>query len=165
MKVTDLIKFGEKAIELFDEYIVEKSISPQMKIYIRHFLTELEMSETSCRSQGSSEIIQKPDWAKTVFDFMEEKIKSMPEFKQLNQSIAKRYKNNINKLAEGCNEVSQSAFWLEMFIQKLIYEKLEDKLSEDSIIEYASLFKSELELSPTEYRYVHYLDGIFLGHD
>jgi len=165
MKVTDLIKLGEKALKLFDEYIVERSITPQMRVYVRHFTTELEISETSCRSQGSSEIIQKPDWAKIVFDFMEEKIKPLPEFKQLNQSIAKRYMKNINKLAEGCNEVTQSAFWIETFIQRLIYEKLEGKLSEDSIIEYASLFKSELELSTMEYRYVHYLDGIFLEPD
>ena len=165
MKVTDIIKLGEKALKLFDEYIIEKSITPQMRVYVRHFITQLEISETGCKSQGSSEIIQNPDWAKIVFDFMEERVKPLPEFKQLNQSIAKRYKKNINKLAEGCNEVSQSAFWLETFIQRLIYEKLEGKLSEDSLIEYASLFKSELELSPTEYRYVHYLDGIFLETD
>jgi hypothetical protein len=159
------MKLGEKALKLFDEYIVEKSITPQMRVYIRHFPTELEISETNCRCQSSSEIIQKPDWAKTIFDFMKEKIRSMPEFKQLNQSISKRYKNSINRLAKGCNEISQSAFWLETFIQRLIYEKLEGKLSEDSIIEYASLFKSEMELSSTEYRYVHYLDGILLETD
>mgnify|MGYP000103041473 CR=1 FL=1 len=93
---------------------------------------------------------------------MEEKIKTLPEFKQLVQFIAKKYKKNINELAKGCNEVSQTDFWLGTFIQRLIYEKLEGMLSEDSIIEYASLFKSELELSPTEYKYVCYLEGIFL---
>ena len=165
MKVTDLIKLGKKALKMFDEYVIEKSIKPPMRVYIRHFTTELEISETSCRSQGSSEIIQKPDWAKIVFDFMEERVKPMPEFKQLNQSIAKRYKQNINKLAEGSNVVSQSAFWLETFIQRLIYENLDGSISEDSLIEYASLFKSELELSPIVYRYVHYLDGIFLESD
>ncbi len=165
MKVTDLIKLGEKALKMFNQYVVEKDIKPPMRVYIRHFTTKLEISETSCRSEGSSEIIRKPDWARIVFDFREEKIKPMPEFKQLNQSIAKRYKNNINILAKGCNEVSQSAFWLETFIQRLIYENLEGALSKDSLIEYVSLFKSELELSLTEYRYVHYLDGIFLETD
>ena len=155
MKVTDLIKLGKKALKMFDEYVVEKSIKPPMRVYIRHFTTELEISETSCRSQGSSEIIQKPDWAKIVFDFMGERVKPMPEFKQLNLSIAKRYTQNINKLAEGSNVISQSAFWLETFIQRLIYENLDGSISEDSLIEYASLFKSELELSPIEYRYVH----------
>lgn len=47
MKITDLIKLGEKALTLFDEYISEKSIKPPMRVYIRHFLTELEVSETS----------------------------------------------------------------------------------------------------------------------
>jgi hypothetical protein len=162
MKVTDLIKLGKKALKMFDEYVAEKSIAPPMRVYIRHFITDLEISEKGCRSQGSSEIIQKPDWAKIVFDFMEERVKPLPEFKQLIHTIAKRYKRNINKLAQGCNEESQSAFWLETFIQKLIYEKLENDLSEDTIIEYASLFKSELELSPSEYEDKHYLEGIFL---
>lgn len=165
MKVTDLIRLGQNALEMFDQYIAEKSIKPSMRVYVRHFTTDLEISETSCRSQGSSEIIQKPDWAKIIFDFMKEKVKPMPEFKQFNHSIARTYKNNINKLAGGCNELGQSAFWLETFIQRLIYEKLEGTLSDDSLIEYASLFKSELELSPSEYRYVHHLDGIFLETD
>lgn len=165
MKVTDLKKLGEKALKIFDEHIVKKNIQPPMRVYIRHFNTDLEVSETSCSSQASSEIIEKPDWAKIVFDFIEDKIRSMSEFKQLNESIARRYKNNIHKISKGCNEVSQSAFWLETFIQRLIYEKLEDKFSDDSLIEYASLFKSELDLSPIEYRYVHYLDGIFLETD
>jgi len=162
MKVTDLINLGKKALKMFDDYIAEKKIVPPMRVYIRYFITDLEISEKGCRSQGSSEIIQKPDWAKIVFDFMEERVKPLPEFKQLVQTIAKRYKRNINKLAQGCNEESQSAFWLETFIQKLIYEKLENGVSEDTIIEYASLFKSELELSPIEYGYEYYLEGIFL---
>ena len=162
MKVTDLINLGKKALKMFDDYIAEKKIVPPMRVYIRHFITDLEISETGWRSEGSSEIIQKPDWAKIVFDFMEERVKPLPEFTQLVQTIARRYRRNINKLAQGCNEESQSAFWLETFIQKLIYEKLEKGVSEDTIIEYASLFKSELELSPIEYRYKHYLEGIFL---
>jgi len=160
--VSDLVKLGKIALKMFDEYVAEKNIQPPMRVYIRHYVTDLEISETSCGSRGSSEIIQKPDWTKIIFDFMEEKVKTLPEFKQLVQFIAKRYKKNINELAKGCNEASQTAFWLRTFIQRLIYEKLEDKLSEESIIEYASLFKSELELSPTEYKFVCYLQGIFL---
>lgn len=163
MKVTDLINLGKKALKMFDDYIAEEKITPPMRVYIRHFITDLEISETGCRSQGSSEIIQKPEWVKIVFDFMNERVKPLPEFKQLSQTIAKKHRRNINKLTQGCNEEVQSAFWLEIFIQKLIYEKLEKGIiSEDTIIEYASLFKSELELSPLEYEYKHYLEGMFL---
>lgn len=165
MKVTDLIRLGEKALKLFDQYVVEKSVKPPTRVYIRHFTTEFDVSETGGSSQGSSEVVEKPDWGRIVFDFMKERIKTLPEFMQLNQSIAESYKQNINILAKGANEVSQSAFWLERFIQRLIYEKLDGSISKDSLIEYASLFKSELQLSPTEYRYVHYLDGIFLETD
>lgn len=165
MKVTELIKLGQAVLEMFDKYVAEKGVKPPMRVYIRHFTTDLEVSETSCRSQGSSETFQKPEWAIVIFDFMKEKVKPMPEFKQFSYSIARRYKNNINKLAQGCDEGGQSEFWLETFIQRLIHEKLDGTLSKDSLIEYASLFKSELELSPLEYRYVHYLDGIFLETD
>ncbi|MBI4294880.1 MAG: hypothetical protein HY669_01785 [Chloroflexi bacterium] len=165
MKVSELVKLGQNALVAFDRYIVDKKIDPPIRVYIRHFTTELEVSETDCRTQGSSEIVPKPDWSKTVFDFMEERIKSLPEFQQLGQSIATRYKKNINKLAEGCNEVSQVTFWLETFVQRLLHEKLEGKLSDDSLMEYASLFKSELELSPLEHMLVSYLDGIFLESD
>lgn len=162
MRLTDLIKLGEKVLTMFDEHITNMSIEPQMRVYIRHFTTELELSETACRSQGSSEIIQKPDWTKTVFDFIEQKVTTLPEFGELTQSIARRYKKNINKLAEGCDEQNQASFWLRTFVQRLVYDKLEGNLSEESLVEYASLFKSELQLSPSEFRYVHHLDGIFL---
>ena len=162
MKVADLIKLGQKSLELFNEDVIKMNVKPPIRVYVQHFTTELEISETGCRSTGSSKIVQKPDWSKIVFDFIEEKIKTMPEFKYLNQSIAKRYKKNINEIAEGCDEISQSSFWLTTFIQRLIYEKLEDTFSDDLLIEYASLFKSELELSPLEYKYINYLDGIFL---
>jgi len=162
MKVTDLVNLGKKALKMFDDYVAEKKVVPQERVYVRHFVTDLEISETSCRAQYSSEIVREQDWAEIVFDFVREKVESLSEFKQLSQTIAERYEGNINKLAQGCNRESQSAFWLKTFIQKLIYKKLKNEISEDIIIDYASLFKSELELSPLEYEYKHYLEGIFL---
>ena len=100
--VSDLVKLGKTALKMFDEYVAEKNIQPPMRVYIRHYITDLEISETSCRSRGSSEIIHKPDWTRIMFDFMEEKIKTLPEFKQLVQFIAKKYKKNINELAKDC---------------------------------------------------------------
>ena len=165
MKVTDLIKLGQKALKIFDEYIAEEHVEPPMRVYVRHFHTEFEISETSNKGSSSSEIIRKPFWVGIVYDFMEKKIKPMPEFAQLAQSIAKKYKQNILTIAPTASYVNQSVFWLEMFIQRLIYESLDGSLSEDSLIEYASLFMSELELTPTEYKYVDYLDGLFLEMD
>lgn len=165
MKVTDLIRLGQKALEAFDVYISEKHVKPPMRPYVRHFTTEFKISETGTNSSFSSEIIRKPFWVGIMYDFTEKKIKPMPEFAQLVQSIAKKYKKNILSIAPGANEEKQSTFWLATFIQRLIYEKLEGSLSEDSLIEYASLFISELELAPTEYGYIDYLDGLFLETD
>lgn len=162
MKISNLIKLGKKVLELFDDYTIEKDPKPQMRMFVRHFTTNLKISEKSCQSTSSSEIIQKPDWTLLVWDFINERIKSLTDFKQLAKSIAISYKTNINKLTPRCNEVAQSSFWLERFIHKIIHEKLEGKLSEDSLIDYASLFKSELELAPVEYKYIHYLSGIYL---
>lgn len=162
MKITDLIKLGKKSLSMFDKYVADMSIEPPVRAYVRWFVTKLEMSETRSRSEMSSEVIEKPDWSKTVYDFVEKEVKPLPEFEKLNQSIANKYKKNINKLAKGSNELSQVALWLRTFIVTLLYEKLEGKLTQDSLIEYASLFKSELELSPYEFKYVYYLDGLFI---
>jgi hypothetical protein len=162
VKVTDLIQFGKKVIQLVDDYAKGQKIEPPTRTCIRHFPTELEISETSVKTSFSSEIVNEPWWAQIVFDFFEKKIKPMPEFSRLAQSIAKTYKHNILTITPNADAVSQSTFWLEMFTQRLIYERLEGSFTENSLIEYASLFKSELELAPTEYTYVHYLDGLFL---
>ncbi len=162
MKITDLIKLGKRSLSMFEKYVADMGIEPPMRSYVRWFVTKLEMSETRSRSEMSSEVIEKPDWSKTVYDFVEQKVKPLPEFEKLNQSIANKYKKNIHKLAKGSNELSQVALWLRTFIVRLIYEKLDGKLTQDSLIEYASLFKSELELSPYEFKYVYYLDGLFV---
>jgi len=133
-----------------------------MRAYVRWFITKLEVSEKTRSSEASSEVIEMPDWSKTVYDFVEQKVKPLPEFKKLNQDIVKKYKKNINELSRSSNELVQVAYWLGNFIQRLIYKKLQGTLSSDSIIEYASLFKSELELSPYEFEHIYYLDGIFI---
>jgi hypothetical protein len=162
MNITDLIKLGKKALSMFDKYVADMGIEPPIRVYVRWFITNLELSETTRRSEASSEVIEKPDWSKTVYDFVEQNVKPLPEFEKLNQSIAKKYKKNINKITKGSNEVSQVASWLQTFIVRLLYEKLEGKITQDSLIEYASLFKSELEISPYELKYVYYLDGLFI---
>lgn len=51
MKVTDLVKLGQQALEMLDSYIKEKNIEPPTRVCIRHFTTELKISETGCSSQ------------------------------------------------------------------------------------------------------------------
>jgi len=165
MKVTELIQFGSKVIELFDAYVESNKIKPPTRPYVRHFYTELKISERGTSSASSSEIIEKPFWARIVHDFMKSKIIPMPEFIELFQSIAKKYKRNIHILAPTSNVEDQASWWLQMFSQRLIYEKLGGSFSQDSLVELASLFKSELELAPTEYKYVVYLHGLFLEVD
>lgn len=162
MKISDLVNFGKKVLELFNNYTNKRDPKPQIRKFVRHFTTSLKISEYGCQSSGSSEIVQEPDWTYVVLDFINEKIKSLDDFTQLANSIAISYKTNINKLAPKCNEVAQSSLWLENFIRKIIHEKLEGKLSDDSLIDYASLFKSELELAPIDYKYIHNLSGIYL---
>ena len=162
MKITDLIKLGNKALKMFDEHIVDMSSEPPTRAYVKWFITKLEVSESTRRSESSSEVFEKPDWSMIVYSFFEQKVKPLPEFKKLNQSIATKYKKNINKLAKCSTELGQVAIWLRNFIVRLINEKLEGKITQDSLIEYASLFKSELELSLYEFKYIYYLDGIFI---
>jgi len=162
MKISDLIKLEKKAIELFDEYIKEGDHKPQVRSLVRHFTTQLEISENGCSSAGSSEFINKPDWSTLVWDFIKEKINPLIEFKELAKSITSSYKSNINIITPNCNEIAQTSLWLEGLIKKIIHEKIGGNFSEDSLIDYASLFKSELELAPIEYKYKFYLSGLYL---
>jgi hypothetical protein len=165
MNVSELVKLGEKSLTMFDMYISERHITSPNRVYIKYTVNELEILETGSKYQGNTEIIQKPDFSKIIYDFIKEMIEPTPEFQKLNESIAKKYKKNINIISPSSNEIAQSAYWLESFIRRLIVEKLEGSLLEDSIIEYASLFKSELDLSSLEYKYVEYLDAVYLEDD
>ena len=126
MKLSDLISLGKETLSMFDEYIIDMNIKPPMRAYVRRFPTKLDVSETTRRCEWSSEFIQKPDWSMVVLSFVEQKVEPLPKFQELNQSIAKKYKKNINTLAMGSNELDQGAYWLEGFLQRLIYDKLEE---------------------------------------
>ncbi len=58
MKVTDLIQFGEKVIQLVDDYVKGQRIESPTRTCIRHFPTELEISETNVKTSFSSEIVK-----------------------------------------------------------------------------------------------------------
>ncbi|WP_287586417.1 HEPN domain-containing protein [Candidatus Borrarchaeum sp.] len=161
MIVTDLVNLAKKSVKIFNEHVIKENLEPPMRAYIREFPTKFELTESGHSCGFSGEIVHKPDWSMIIFNFID-KIKKKPAFAQLAQSIAARYKKNIQDLAEGCNELAQVTFWLERFIQKIIYNNLDKELSENQIIEYAVLFNSDLELNPSEYNYTFYLNGIFL---
>jgi len=166
MKVSDLVKFGKNSLRLYDEYMSEGRHTPTMRVYIRYYVTTLNLSENGSGYEGTSEIIQKPDFSTIIYNFIKENVRPTQEFIQISESIAKKYKRNIDTITfSSNNELRQSAYWLESFIRRLIYEKLEGTFSEESLIEDASLFKSELELSPQEHKYVDHVDGIFLEND
>ncbi|MBN1322991.1 MAG: hypothetical protein JW986_03195 [Methanotrichaceae archaeon] len=139
-----------------------EEIKPPMRAYVRHFVTDLEISESNRKRTESYEIIQKPDWGKIIYDFIDQKIDSHPEYNKLVQSIITDYKDNINKITKGYDERMQSAMFLKTFIQRLLFEKLTSELTDDTIIEYASLFISELELAQSDYLCICFLDGIFI---
>ena len=164
MKVYELVNLGKQSIEMFDQYLHEKVPIPRVQDRIRHFVTALEVSEANRSVSFSAESIQQLDWSMVIFDFME-RIENLPEFRKLVESIEKTYRGNIQKLVPGGNEETQVVFWLRMFIEKVIYAEIEGGISEDSIIEYAALVRSELELSPSEYKCVYHLDGVFMDVD
>ncbi|MHA1285611.1 MAG: hypothetical protein ACTSQP_24160 [Promethearchaeota archaeon] len=160
--VTDLIKLAKKSLKMFDEYIKENNIKPPKRAFIRHFTNMLEISEKRSHAQSSSEIIEKEDWALIIFEFMNKKIKTIPDLTQLVQFIAKKYKQNIIELSKGGSPIGQTTFWIETFIQRLIYEKLEGNFSDNLLIEYSSLFKSELELAHKDFNLICHLNGIYI---
>jgi len=88
-----------------------------------------------------------------------------PEATKLVDSIVSTYGRNVDKLAPRANQISQCRFWLQNFVAKLMDDKVHGRLSSESVVEYASLFMSELNLSPLEYRQIHHLNGLYLVND
>ena len=165
MKITQLTEFGEKVLGLFDEYVARTNIKLDGMAVVRHYVTQLNISESGFQCQWSSEITREPFWAVTISDFVEKTVRNLPEFQLLASNIAKRYKNNINEIVKGSNEAAQSKFWLEQFVTKLVLSKLDSTFSKDTLVECASLFLKELELSSVDHQFIYHLSGIFLESD
>lgn len=45
IKITDLIRFGEIGLQMFDKYLGDGKIKPPMRLYIQHSITDFEISE------------------------------------------------------------------------------------------------------------------------
>jgi hypothetical protein len=164
-RISDLIGFANRALEAFDRYITEQNVKPSVTVSTRYYTTELEISETGSRFSGSSEQIQEPQYGLVIHDFLRNQIMETAETTQLVKSMVSTYGTNIDQLARGANQISQSKFWLQNFAAKVIDDKIHGKLSTESVVEYASLFMSELQLLPLEYKQIHHLNGLFLEND
>jgi hypothetical protein len=165
LRITDLLRFGNRAIEAFDKYLIEEKVKPSVTVLTRYYTTELEISETGSKHTGSSEQIQEPQYGPIIHVFLQSKIMETPEANKLVDSIVTTFGKNINQLAPGANHVNQSKFWLQTFAGKLLDDKVHGRLTNESVVEYASLFMSELQLLPLEYREVYHLDGLFLENE
>ena len=161
MLSTDLRKYCEKVLVLFDEHIKKTGNKPKKRTCIKHYCTDLKITETSSSSSHSTGIIEEDDYSYQINGFISG-LKETLEFNDLVQLSSRRYKDNILKIYEKVNPEIQLSFWLESFIQRLLYERLKGNLTTDKLIEYTALFQSEMELSPHEYKYTHYLQGLFL---
>lgn len=162
MIITVLIKLGEKAVADFDKYISDHTVEPLMLTYVKEYVEELKVAETGSSSRGGATSYEKAEWAMAISHFISDEFSNTPEFIELSHTIAKKYKKNINKQGNVGNEERVAAFWLERYLTNIINDKLENRLSENSIVELASLAISEMELAPREHKFIHHLKGIFL---
>jgi hypothetical protein len=162
LKITDLIDFGKKSLILFDSYIKENNIKPPIRYYIKHSVVEFNISEKKSNVRHKPEFTQDIDWTMIIYDFLEKELSPQKDFKNLNKLIVKHYKKNINKIAPSGDETAQAALWLKNYTQALIIKKIDGTLTDDIIIEYSSTFKSELELGSILYKYIYYLNGLFI---
>jgi len=164
-RISDLVRFANRALEAFDRYLIEQNVKPSVTVSTRYYTTELEISETGSKYSGSSEQIQEPQYGLIIHSFLRGQIMETPEANQLVESIVTTFGRNIDQLAPRVNHIDQSRFWLQTFAAKLLDDKVHGRLSGESVVEYASLFMSEFQLLPLEYRQVHHLNGLFLENE
>jgi hypothetical protein len=165
LRISDLVRFGNRALEAFDKYLIEQSVKPPVTVLTRYYTTELKISETESKYSGSSKEIQEPQYGVIIHDFLRSQIMETPEANQLVESTVTTFDRNIDQLAPGVDHIGQSRFWLQNFAGKLLDDKVHGRLTSESVVEYASLFMSEFQLLPLEYRQVYHLNGLFLENE
>lgn len=164
-RISDLVKFADSTIKSFDRYLTEQNVKPSVTVSTRYYITEFEISETGSKYSGSSQQIQEPQYGLIINNFLQSQIMETQEANQLVESIVAAFGSNIDQLAPGVDHIKQSRFWLQTFAGKLLDDKVHGRLSNESVVEYASLFMSEFQLLPQEFRQIYQLNGLYLENE
>lgn len=162
MDAGKLLQLARKSLEILDSKIQVEEVYPRKQFVIRYEVTRLEVSESGASASGTFVPHEKNDWSTVVHDIVEKEIKVLPIFKKNIESVVREYKDIFTKEV---NKKSQAEVWLSNFVRKVIYDKLENKLTDGTLVDNISTFINELNSVPILRRLTAYLDGVFLKLD
>jgi len=155
-----LLQLARTAISSFRDKVNVGELKPQIRVLVKHKVTEFKIRDKGGRLSASLEPYEKLDWSIAIHDFIEKHVKSWSLFKDLTDAIVTEYKNELT--AKGYHLPTQVEFWLSNFVFIILYEELEGKLTEERLLDIIATFKSELNSAPLEYHITAFLNGVNL---
>jgi hypothetical protein len=162
MDTEKLLKLINEACGLLDEKLKANEIKPEKHVVVKFKVEEMELSESSSRVSWSDVHEVKATWSLGISNLIEERIKNLPIFNELIDSMVREYGALF---PENVNRKSQSAFWLRNFLFRILYEKLENKLTQERIVELTSILVSELGHAPIRHEIKANLEGIYVDSE
>lgn len=158
MDTGKLLRLAHKSLKTLDAKIKTGKVKPTKYIVMREKITELQISEKESRATSTNVPSEKDDWSSTVYDVVEKDVKKMPMFNEIVRSIVKDYKD---RFPPGVNKCTQASLWLGNFISTVLYKKLENRLTEELLVDLITTFMSELDSAPIEHHLIAFIDGVY----
>jgi len=161
--ISELVDFASYFVGKLDEYIIDENKQPAkreiMKTEVQNFRSEVTGQGIG---YGTNKVIIE-DWIMVITEYLFDIVKKDSVLQEMSSSIEKKYADNLKKMKLGLkvNLQFQIQLWLEGFLQRILYEHVEKKVSNERLMEYAAKLKAELDLLPIQFKSESMLYGIF----
>jgi len=155
MLPSTLHKLAEKIGEKIDESVNKGELLVALKPYIKAKISDFKYEEgvTGFSTSYEDIIREEWDWGEKR-NLVESKIKQTEEYKDATEIISRDYDIPIN----------QADHQLSGFVYKIVGSSIKE-IGNHDIIDYITVFISELEHNPILWSSVVWLDGIYLEND
>jgi hypothetical protein len=157
--VGTLSQLVHQSLEIFETKKGEAK--PVRVALIKHTIRNFHMDENGSGWESIEEPFERLDWSTFIFDLMQKYITVLPVFHEIVDTIIKEYEAVFQHISPDVNKKSQTEFWLGNFVRAVLYEKLENKLTDPRIIELITIFEHELNGSPLENKIASYVTGLY----
>ena len=162
MDTERLLKLINEACRILEEKLEANEMPPQKYAVVKFRVEEMELSEGSSRVTWSHVNEVKTTWVLGLSNLVEQKIEKLPIFNTVVDSIVRDYGE---LLPENMNKRNQITFWLRNFVFKILHEKLENKLTQERIVNLTSILVSELGQAPIKHDIKANLEGVYVDSE
>jgi len=160
MNVGRLYYLAQESLRILASKV--QDLKPEKRMLLKAKIIDFQPGIGGGRFTTSYMPLERLDWSTAIHGMIENEIKVLPIFKEIVNTIVEQHGEVF---PEDVNRPNQAEFWLNNFVYKVLSEKLEGKLTDESLIDYVTTFSAELDSSPIEHHMITYLAGIYLKED